>query len=146
MSKSNAHELAYLLLLFNNTAFANVGNAGGLLPSTVAGNFYLSLHTADPGEAGDQTTSETAYSGYARLAIVRSAGGFTVSAATVALAVAQVFAEAAAADGTPLTHWGLGTASSGAGVLLHSGSLGTAVTILEGTRVEIDIGTIVTED
>jgi hypothetical protein len=58
MSKSNSLENALLLLIFNNTNFANVGDATGVRGSTTAGSLYLSLHTADPGEAGDQTTSE----------------------------------------------------------------------------------------
>ena len=54
MSKSNAFENSLLQLLFNNVDIANIGDAGGLQNSAVAGSFYLALHTADPGEAGDQ--------------------------------------------------------------------------------------------
>jgi hypothetical protein len=52
---------ALLLLLFNNTAWAVVGDASGLQPSGAAGNLYLSLHTASPGEGGNQSTNEIAY-------------------------------------------------------------------------------------
>jgi hypothetical protein len=52
---------AFLLLLLNNTDWANVGDAGGLQNSVTAGSFYLSLHTSSPGEGGDQTTNEIAY-------------------------------------------------------------------------------------
>ena len=76
---SNSSENNLMLLVFNNTAWANVGNAGGLLPSSVAGSFYISLHTADPGETGSQTTSEANYTGYARVGVARSSAGFTVS-------------------------------------------------------------------
>jgi hypothetical protein len=67
-----------LKLLFQNDAFANVGDAGGLQPSATAGNLYISLHTADPGADGDQTTSECAYTSYARVAVARSGAGWTV--------------------------------------------------------------------
>ena len=50
-----------LKLIFNNTAWANIGDAGGLLPSASAGSLYLSLHTASPAEAGTQSTSEVSY-------------------------------------------------------------------------------------
>ena len=53
---------AFLLLLLNNTAWANVGDASGLQPAGTAGSLYLSLHTADPGEGGSQSTSEISYS------------------------------------------------------------------------------------
>lgn len=69
MSMSNASETALLELLFKNTAWANVGNAAGLQPSGAAGNLYVALHTADPGEAGSQSTNEVSYTGYARVAI-----------------------------------------------------------------------------
>ena len=48
MSMSNASETALLNLLFNNTDWANVGDAAGLQNSAEAGSFYVALHTADP--------------------------------------------------------------------------------------------------
>ena len=56
MSKSNSLEAGLIDLAFLNTNFANLGDATGLRGSTTAGSLYLSLHTTDPGEAGDQTT------------------------------------------------------------------------------------------
>jgi len=75
MSASNAFETALLQHVFQNADLSTVGDATGLRGSTVAGSLYVSLHTADPGEAGTQSTSEATYTGYARLAIARSAGG-----------------------------------------------------------------------
>src|SRR5688572_20903714 len=79
MSKSNSLENSWLLLLLNNTNIANVGDATGLRGSSTAGSLYVSLHTSDPGEAGDQTTNEATYTSYARVAVARSAGGWTIS-------------------------------------------------------------------
>lgn len=53
---------AFLLLLLNNTDWSAVGDASGLQNSATAGSLYLSLHTSSPGEAGNQTTNEIAYS------------------------------------------------------------------------------------
>lgn len=61
MSMTNAAEQALLDLLFLNTDWANIGDAAGLQNSSAAGSFYISLHTADPGETGSQNTSEAAY-------------------------------------------------------------------------------------
>ena len=72
MSKSNAAETALLGLIFNNTDFAGIGDAGGLQNSATAGSLYVSLHTADPGEAGTAITNETAYTNYARQTIVKA--------------------------------------------------------------------------
>ncbi len=59
---TNAAATAFLTLFFNNTAWANIGNAGGLLPSSVAGSLYCSLHTSTPAESGFQNTNEISYS------------------------------------------------------------------------------------
>jgi hypothetical protein len=145
MSKSNAWENALLLLLFNNTNAANIGDATGLRGSSAAGNLYVALHTADPGEAGDQTTSEIAYTSYARVAVPRTSGGFTVTANAVALAAAAVFPAGTGGSGTA-THWSVGTASSGAGVLLYKGALTPNIACGNGVTPQVNAGTIVTED
>ena|GEM_PF-5303182 len=59
MPNTTANNL--LLLLLNNTTWANIGDPTGIVGSTSAGSLYLSLHTADPGDSGNQTTSEVSY-------------------------------------------------------------------------------------
>lgn len=126
MSASNACETALLALIYNNTAFALVGDASGLQPSGGAGSLFVSLHTADPGEAGSQTTNETSYTNYARIAVARSGAGWTVATNTVTNAAAVTFA-ACGVTGATITHFGVGTATSGAGVLLFSGTCSLVV-------------------
>lgn len=58
---TNAAATAFLLLYFNNTDWANVGDAGGLQNSATAGSVFLSLHTSSPAEAGNQSTNEISY-------------------------------------------------------------------------------------
>jgi hypothetical protein len=99
-----------------------VGDATGLRGSSAAGSLYFSLHTADPGEAGTQTTSEAAYTSYARVAVARSGSGFTVTANAVATAADVSFPPGTGGSGTA-THFGIGTAASGAGVLLYKGAI-----------------------
>lgn len=126
MSLSNAGENGLMLLIFQNSNFALVGDATGLRGSSTAGSLYLSLHTADPGEAGDQTTSEATYGAYARVAVARSSSGFTVSANAVTLFAAATFPAATSGSNT-LMFFGVGTASTGAGVLLFSGPIGSTL-------------------
>jgi hypothetical protein len=145
MSKSNSWENSLLLLLFNNTAVANVGDATGLRGSTTAGSLYASLHTADPGEAGDQTTSEATYTSYARVAVARSSGGWTVTANSVSPAGAITFPAGTGGSGT-VTHFGLGTASSGAGVLLYSGTVTPNIVTGNGITPQLTTATAITED
>lgn len=145
MSKSNAWENGLLLLTFNNTNFALVGDATGLRGSSTAGSLYFSLHTADPGEAGDQTTSEATYTSYARVAVARSGAGFTVTANAVAPAGNVTFPAGTGGSGTA-THWGVGTASTGAGVLLYKGTITPNIVTGNGITPILNAGTCVTED
>ncbi len=125
MSLSNASENDLLLLLFNNTNISNMGDATGVRGSTGAGSLYVSLHTADPGETGVQNTSETTYTGYARVAVARSGAGWTVSGTAPTQVVnAAIITFGTSTVGTPtITHFGVGLESSGATRLLASGVL-----------------------
>lgn len=145
MSKSNTHENDYLKLIFNNTTMALVGDATGIVGSTSAGNLYFSLHTADPGEAGDQTTNEVTYTSYARKDVARTTGGFTVTGNAVALVANVTFAAGTGGSGTA-THWGLGASSSGTGKLLYKGAISPNIVCGNGVTPELTAGTVVTED
>lgn len=123
MSKSNAAESGLLKLIFQNANFAGVGDATGLRASTVSGSLYLSLHTSDPGEAATQASSEIAYTGYARQALTRDATNFPEASGTVSIGVNVDFPEMTGGAGGTVTHWGVGTAVSGAGVMLYTGAV-----------------------
>lgn len=146
MSKSNACENGLLLLIFNNTDFAGIGDAGGLQNSATAGSLYVSLHTSDPGEAGDQTTNETAYTSYARVAVARSGAGWTVTGNSVSPAANIDFAECTGSPGAAITHFGIGTDSSGAGTLLYSGTITPNITMASGVIPRIKSTSTITED
>jgi hypothetical protein len=140
MSATNAFETALLTLLFNNTALANVGDASGLQPSGTAGSFYISLHTADPGEGGAQNTSEAAYTGYARVAVPRSVAGWIISGGNVSNAAAVLFGNCTASPGSAVTYFGIGSASSGAGNLFLRGALSSSYQPSIGNAPNFAIG------
>lgn len=127
----NTFENELLELVLNNTALALVGDAAGLQPSAADGNLYVSLHTGDPGEAGVQTTSECAYTGYARVAIARTGAAWTVTANQAVNAAAVTFGEDTVGSETA-THFAVGTASSGAGKILFKGALTASLAIAPG--------------
>lgn len=145
MSKSNAWETDLLNMVFNNTTAALIGDATGLRGSTTAGSLYLSLHTADPGEAGDQTTSEVTYTSYARVAVARTSGGFTISGNAVSLAAAAVFPAGTGGSGTA-AFFGIGTSASGAGKLLYKGAISPTIVTGNGVTPQINAGVVVTEE
>ena len=144
MSATNACETAILNLYFVNINHANIGDAAGLRNSVAAGSFYISLHTADPGEAGTQTTSETAYTGYARVAVVRTAGGFTVAGNSVSNAAVVTFGSCTAVPGAALTFFGIGTDAAAAGNLLFSGALSASYQPAVGNAPAFAIGALTT--
>lgn len=142
MSASNAAENAFLLLIFNNTNFALVGDATGLRGSTTAGSLFVALHTADPGEAGDQTTSEAAYTSYARVAVARSSAGWTVSGTAPSIAgnAALVAFPACTGGSAVCTHFSVGLATSGASTILASGALTSSLSVSNGITPSYAIG------
>lgn len=146
MSKSNVFENELLLLLYNNSNIANIGDATGVRGSTAAGSFYFALHSADPGEAGDQTTNELAYTGYARVAKARSGAGFTVSGNSCSPATDTDFTIAPAATNVTATHFSVGVAAAGASKIIHRGALTPNITITEGVIPRVGAGTTITED
>lgn len=146
MSKSDTFENDLVKLIFQNTDIVNVGDAGGIRGSATAGSLYWSLHTADPGEAGTAITSETAYTGYARIAAARSAVGFTVTGNSVSPPANVDFAECTASAGGPITHFGIVNTSSGAGKLLYSGTMTPNITMAVGVIPRIKSTSTITED
>lgn len=139
MSATDAFETALLTLYFNNTDHANIGDAAGLQNSVAAGNFHVSLHTADPGEAGNQTTNEATYGSYARVAVARSGAGWTISGNNVSNAAAITFPAASSGSNT-ITHFGIGSDASGVGNLFLKGALGSSRVISTGITPSFAIG------
>jgi hypothetical protein len=142
MSKGNTFENDLLKLIFNATAIANMADNAASSPLT---NLQVSLHTADPGEGGDQTTSEAAYTSYARVAVARTSGGWTVTNNSVSPAADITFPAGTGGSGTA-THFGVGTASSGAGKLLYKGPLTPNVVMGNGITPKVTTASTITED
>lgn len=139
MSMTNAAEAALLDLVFLNTDWANIGDASGLQNSAAAGSFWISLHTADPTETGTQTTNEAAYTGYARVAVNRTAGGWTRSVSTISNTALVQFAQCTGGSAT-VTHFGIGTDSTGAGNLVFKGALTSSLSISNGIQPQFSAG------
>ncbi len=143
MSKGNTFETDLLALIFNATAIANIADNAATAPLT---SLYVSLHTADPGEAGTQATSETAYTGYARIAVARTTGGWTVASGSVSPVANIDFGECTASPGTAITHFGVGVAASGATKLLYSGTVSPNITMAVGVIPRLKTTSTITED
>ncbi len=136
--KGNYNASNFLKLLFQAVTWASVGtNAAG--PYT---NLYVSLHTADPGAAGAQNTSETTYTGYSRVAVVRTSGGWSISGETISNVAAVTFGQDSDPGSVVLLYFGIGTDSSGAGNLLYSGALTSSLTVSQNITPSFAIGAL----
>jgi hypothetical protein len=146
MSLSNAAESDLLKLLFQNVTWAGLGDVTGVVGSGAAGSLYVALHTADPGEAGNQSTSEANYTGYARVAVARSAGGWTVSgtAPTQVANAGDITFGACTAGSNTITHFSIGLASSGANEILASGAVSSPLPVGAGITPAFAIGQLTT--
>lgn len=142
MSKGDTFENDLLKLIFNGTAIANIADNAATSPLT---NLYVSLHTADPGEAGNQTTSEATYTSYARVAVARTSGGWTVTNNSVSPVATISFPAGTGGSGT-VTHWAVGTAASGTGKILYKGTVTPNIVTGNGVTPELTTASTVTED
>src|SRR3990167_11533062 len=126
MSKGNTFETDILALIFNATAIADLAENDTTSPAT---NLSVALHTADPGEAGTQATSETAYTGYARVNVARTTGGWTVTGNSVSPVANIDFGECTASPGGAITHFSVGPTGGGGTKIFYSGTVTPNITM-----------------
>lgn len=149
--KSDIFEADLLKLIFNGTAIANVADNAATAPLT---SLYVSLHTADPlagtTEGSNQTTAEATYTGYARVAVARTAGAWSVT--TDANGITGVsptspitFGQATAGTNT-ITYFLIGTASTGTGKILYAGPVTPSISVTAGVQPQLTAATRITED
>lgn len=138
MSLGDTFENDLAKLIFQGTAIANIADNAATSPLT---NLYLSLHTADPGESGNQTTSEATYTSYARATVARTSGGWTVSTNSATNA-ATVSWPACTGGSNTITYFALGTASSGTGKIIMSGAFSSSLAVSSGITPQATAGQI----
>lgn len=144
MPFANTAILDLLKLLLNNTTWAGVGDTTGIVGSGAAGSWFLSLHTATPAAAGDQTTNEISYTGYARVAVARTSGGWTVSGNPATLTTTVSWPQSSGGTGGTATFIGLGKSSSGAGELVLFGAISPTIAVSNGVTPQLTSATTVT--
>jgi hypothetical protein len=142
MSKGNTFENDLMKLIFNATAIANLADNAATSPLT---NLSVALHTADPGEAGDQTTSEATYTSYARVSVARTTGGWTVTNNSVSPVATISFPAGTGGSGT-VTHFSVGPTGGGATKIFYSGTVTPNIVTGNGVTPQLTTASTVTED
>lgn len=109
-------------------------------------NLYYSLHTADPGDAGSQTTSEATYTNYSRVTVARSDAGATV-VNNLAVNATLITFPTCEGGSNLMTHFAVGTTVSGAGTILYSGALNANLSVTTGVIPQFGVSTVsISED
>lgn len=126
MPKSTTACNDILGLLFNAAAIANIADNAASAPLT---NLYISLHTSNPGIGGSQTTGETSYTNYTRVAVARTTSGWTAPSSGATANAALIQFPQCGATGATITYVAIGTASSGTGKVLYAGALSSSLAV-----------------
>ncbi len=136
MSKTNAFETDFSKLIFTDVALTGIGDATGLRSDPAsAGNLQAALYTVPPTESTPGT--ECDYTSYARVDVVRSAAGWTVSGNNTSNAAAIQFPNCTGGTNTALAVGIL----AGAGIqLLYYGVLDSSLSISTGVQPQFAIG------
>lgn len=141
MGKGATFDNDLLKLIFNATAISLIADNTATTPLT---SLYVSLHTADPTASGNQTSNETSYTSYVRVAVARTSGGWTVTTNSVSPAANIDFASCTGGTAT-ITHAAIGTASSGTGKILYSGAVTPNISVSTGVVPRISTASTITE-
>lgn len=143
MSIGNTFENDLLGLIFNATAIANVADNAATSPFT---NIHVSLHTADPGEAGTLSTSEATYTSYARVNVARTTGGWSAPSGGSTSPVAAITFPAGTGGSGTVTHFAVGATGGGAAKLFFSGTVTPNIVTGSGITPELTTASTITLD
>ena len=141
MGKGATFDNDLLKLIFNAVNISLIADNTATTPLT---NLYVSLHTADPTSAGNQSSSEATYTGYARVAVARTTGGFTVTTNSVSPAGTISFPACTGGTNT-ITNFAIGTAASGTGKILYTGTVTPNIAVASGVTPQLTTASTVTE-
>lgn len=142
MSISNTTESAILGLIFTAVAWANYADDAASSPQT---NIHLGLHTADPGDTGTMSTSESAYTSYARVNVARTTSGWTETSGSVSPDANIDFPAGTGGSGT-VTHFSTGKTGGGAAAILFSGTVTPNIVTGNGVTPRLTTATAITLD
>lgn len=150
MSIANATESAILKLVYQAVAWTDYAINHTTTPQTQIG---VSLHTADPADAGDASTSEIttgAYAGYTRVNVARTTGGWNEASGTVTPVANIDFPAGTGGTGANASFFGTAKSNAspptGAQPILWSGSITPAIACGNGVTPRLTTASTITLD
>ncbi len=143
MSFSNAAENSIMDLTYAAVAWANYADNAASSPQT---NIVIAGHTGDPGDTGNQTTSELAYTSYGRVNVARSGSGWSASSNGSVSPVATITFPAGTGGSGSMTHCSSGKSGGGATAIIQSGTVTPNITTGNGVTPTLTTATTFTID
>src|SRR5262245_59967275 len=153
MSIANVTEGRILALIFQAVAWARYAdNAASSAETSIA----VALHTSDPTDAGNMSTAEPLYVGYARVNVARSAAGWALSGSVVSPDAPAVISPVAninlpsvgvSSPVESVPHFSLGATGGGAQDILFTGTIsppimsspaGLVPRLTQGSTISLD--------
>lgn len=146
MSKSDRFEYDFLRMTFNGVGITNLCSSAGTT------SLWLGLHTADPADPGS-TASEGGYAQYARVAVPRSTGGWSVSSGPStgyagSSPVANIdFPQNISTSTGMFTHASVYPASGSTGPdALYNGALSVGINFSQNVTPRLTTASVINED
>lgn len=140
MGKTTSSGTDILKLIFNATGWANLADNTASSP---AANLTIALHTSSPGVGGNQSTNEISYTGYARLNVVRTSSGWTVSSASCSNVNNMDFGQMSGGAGGTVTHFSIGTGTSN--YMIYFGTVTPNISVANGVVPRLTPASTITE-
>lgn len=154
--KGTELQRTFLTYIFCTSAPTTQVAAGSGAATSTTTILWVSLHTADPGNAGNQTTNEVAYTAYSRIATQRTAsggtGGWTISTTfspcSVFPTTGVTFPQCTTASTVVVTNWSVGTSSATGTTtnLYYTGTVTPNISLGANVTPSLTTGSACTED
>jgi hypothetical protein len=144
-AKSNAFEERLVQLIFLGSSFATLFENDQSSPATA---LSVQLHTADPGETGDCTTSEATYGAYARIGVARAASGWTITTPNTVKPTTNITFPQCTSGTNTITHFsiGLSTVAASTSTRLYHGAVTPNISVSAGVTPRLTTATAITEN
>lgn len=141
MPKSNVYSTDLLKLLFQNAAISGIAAVGA------NASVFVSLHTASPGVAGTQTTSEAAYPSYARVTTTRNATDWPLTGQIINPKAAGItFPASTGSPSETETFFAVGELVTTGGKIFYYGAIAPTITMnAAGITPQLTAATNITE-
>lgn len=140
MPKSTATRNAFLALLYNATAWANVADNAASSPLT---NIAMALATASYGAASTLASNETTYTNYARKNdIARTTSGWTAPSSGATQNAAAIEFAQCGVTGATITSAATGKTGGGAAEIFHYGDLNASIAVSNQIQPRFPAGNV----